>query len=69
MYVVSVTVFVEPERVDDFVEAILDNARNTRNEPGNVRLVAERLAELREQSVEEIIRVTTENAGRAFGLE
>lgn len=37
MYVVSVTVFVRPERVDDFVEAILDNARNTRNEAGNVR--------------------------------
>jgi autoinducer 2-degrading protein len=37
MYVVSVTVFVKPERVDGFVEAILENARNTRNEPGNVR--------------------------------
>lgn len=37
MYVVSVTVFVKPEFVDSFIEATLDNARNTRSEPGNVR--------------------------------
>ena len=37
MYVVSVTVFVRSDRIDDFVAAILDNARNTRAEPGNVR--------------------------------
>lgn len=37
MYVVAVTVFVKPEFVDRFVEASLDNARNTRTEPGNVR--------------------------------
>jgi autoinducer 2-degrading protein len=37
MYVVSVTVHVKPDLVDAFLEATLDNARNSRNEPGNVR--------------------------------
>ncbi|MGQ9697184.1 MAG: putative quinol monooxygenase [Armatimonadota bacterium] len=37
MYVVCVTVYVKPENVKDFVEATLENARNTRQEPGNVR--------------------------------
>jgi len=37
MYVVSVTVFVKPAFVDAFLDATLDNARNTRAEPGNVR--------------------------------
>ena len=37
MYVVSVTVFVKPEFVGPFIEASLDNARNTRGEPGNIR--------------------------------
>jgi autoinducer 2-degrading protein len=37
MYVVSVTVHVKPDQVDAFIEATLDNARNTRLEPGNVR--------------------------------
>jgi autoinducer 2-degrading protein len=37
MYVVSVTVFVEPGHADDFIQAVLDNARHTRGEPGNVR--------------------------------
>ena len=37
MYVVAVTVFVKPEFRDAFVEAALDNARNTRKEPGNIR--------------------------------
>jgi autoinducer 2-degrading protein len=37
MYVVSVTVHVKPDQVDRFIEATLDNARNTRQEPGNVR--------------------------------
>ena len=37
MYVVSVTIHVKPEAVDAFVEATLDNARNTRKEPLNVR--------------------------------
>ncbi len=37
MYVVAVTVFVKPEQVAAFVDATLDNARNTRREPGNVR--------------------------------
>jgi len=37
MYVVSVTVHVKPEQVDAFIEATLDNARNTRQETGNVR--------------------------------
>jgi autoinducer 2-degrading protein len=37
MYVVSVTVFVKPDCVDSFIAATMDNARNTRLEPGNVR--------------------------------
>jgi autoinducer 2-degrading protein len=37
MYVVSVTVHVKPESVNSFVESTLENARNTRLEPGNVR--------------------------------
>jgi len=37
MYVVAVTVFVKAEFVDRFLEATLENARNTRREPGNAR--------------------------------
>ena len=37
MYVVCVTIHVKPENVEGFVEATLSNAKNTRNEPGNVR--------------------------------
>ncbi len=37
MYIVSVTLFVKPECVEQFKAATLDNARNTRREPGNVR--------------------------------
>ena len=34
---VAVTVFVKEPNVRDFIQATLDNARNTRKEPGNVR--------------------------------
>ena len=37
VYVVAVTVFVKPEFVEPFITASLDNARNSRKEPGNVR--------------------------------
>jgi autoinducer 2-degrading protein len=37
MFVVAVTIFVKPEHVQPFIEATLDNARNTRREAGNVR--------------------------------
>jgi (4S)-4-hydroxy-5-phosphonooxypentane-2,3-dione isomerase len=37
MYIVSVTIFVKPEFVESFIEATLDNARNTRREGGNLR--------------------------------
>ena len=37
MYVVSVTVHVQPDQVAAFLDATLDNARHTRQEPGNVR--------------------------------
>jgi autoinducer 2-degrading protein len=37
MYVVAVTIFVKPQQVQPFIDATLDNARNTRREPGNVR--------------------------------
>lgn len=37
MYVVSVTVFVKPDSVQSFLDATMDNARNSRLEAGNVR--------------------------------
>ncbi|HSU68857.1 MAG TPA: antibiotic biosynthesis monooxygenase [Tepidisphaeraceae bacterium] len=37
MFVVSVTIFVKPESIQQFIEATFDNARNTRKEPGNAR--------------------------------
>ncbi len=37
MFVVSVTIIVKPQFVAQFIEATLENARNTRVEPGNVR--------------------------------
>jgi len=37
MYVVSVTVFVKPENIQQFIDASLDNARGSRTEPGNLR--------------------------------
>jgi autoinducer 2-degrading protein len=37
MYVVSVAIFVKGESVQQFIEATLDNATNTRREPGNLR--------------------------------
>jgi autoinducer 2-degrading protein len=43
MYVVAVTVWVKPESVDRFIEATMDNARNTRKEPGNVRFDVSRM--------------------------
>ena len=37
MFVVSVSIHVKEDRVEAFLAAILENARNTRREPGNVR--------------------------------
>ena len=37
MYVVSVTIQVKADAERRFIEATLDNARNTRTEPGNLR--------------------------------
>ena len=37
MYVVVVTVHVKPGFAEAFVQVTLDNARNSRHEPGNVR--------------------------------
>ena len=37
MFAVCVTVFVKSDFVQQFIEAVLDNARNTRKEPGNLR--------------------------------
>ncbi len=43
--------------------------RGRRNEPANVRYVCEKLAALRGLSLEEMARVTTENALRVYRLE
>jgi len=37
MYVVCVTVHVKDDRIDQFIEATLGNARGSRTEPGNRR--------------------------------
>ena len=37
MHVVCIHVHVKPENRDDFVQASLENARNTIREPGNLR--------------------------------
>lgn len=37
MYIVVVTALVKPESVQSFIAATLDNARNTRKEPRNLR--------------------------------
>ncbi len=37
MYIVCVTIFVKEEYLDKFVEATLENCKNTRKEEGNVR--------------------------------
>lgn len=37
MYVVCVTVYVIPEHAQSFSQATLENARQSRKEPGNVR--------------------------------
>lgn len=42
--------------------------RGKRNEPANVRLVAERLAELRSLQLSEVAETTTDNALRLFGI-
>lgn len=43
--------------------------RGKRNEPSYVRFVAEEIASLKNHSVEEIAKQTTQNANRLFGLE
>ena len=43
--------------------------RGTRNEPAHVRLVAEKLAEVKDLPIEEVERITTANACRLFRLD
>jgi TatD DNase family protein len=40
--------------------------RGKRNEPANVRIVADKIAELKEISVEEVAKSTTEGANKLF---
>ena len=42
--------------------------RGKRNEPGYTRYVVEKIAELREQSFEEVARQTTKNAHELFRI-
>jgi len=37
MYIVCVTIFVKPENIQQFIEATMDNALNTRKESTNIR--------------------------------
>jgi len=43
--------------------------RGKRNEPAYVKLVAEKIAELREMPYEELAKATTENAFKLFGIQ
>ena len=43
--------------------------RGKRNESSYLKLVAEKLAEVKECSIDEVARVTTENAFRLFGFK
>ena len=43
--------------------------RGKRNESAFVRLVAETAAEIKGKSVEEIAKITTENARKCFGID
>ena len=42
--------------------------RGERNEPAYVKYVAERIAEIKDLSFEEVALITTENAKKLFGL-
>ncbi len=42
--------------------------RGQRNEPANVRFTAQKIADLKEMSLEELAKATTENAIKFFGL-
>jgi len=42
--------------------------RGKRNEPAYVKLVAEQIADIKQVSVEEVARITTENAKKLFGI-
>ena len=42
--------------------------RGKRNDPGLVKLVVERIAEIRNMKAEEVARITKENACRFFGI-
>jgi hypothetical protein len=42
--------------------------RGKRNEPAHVKLVAEKIAAIRNQTIEEVIFMTTQNARRFFGI-
>ena len=42
--------------------------RGKRNEPANVKLIAQKIAEIKDVPLEEVSQITTENACRVFRL-
>jgi TatD DNase family protein len=42
--------------------------RGKRNEPSYVKLVAEQIAEIKQLTIEEVSKATTENAKKLFGI-
>ena len=42
--------------------------RGKRNEPAMVKIIAEKIAEIKNKSLEEVAEITTDNAEKLFGI-
>ena len=56
-------------RDEDLAVPAPEPVRGRRNEPANVRFVAEKLAEIRGEPLEELAVYTFENAMKTYGIE